>query len=151
VTPTRERRKNLRYLALLGVLAEASAAPPDASCVATKLSPTEARQLVMMAPEVLAIRQAGGTVDPLEWHPPDDHAHADIFYYSLLQRPKLETLPLQNGVVGHFAVNLYSARVVNFDNDAEVSDDSLAKMQAELRAKHCISAQLVEENAEISP
>ena len=64
---------------------------------------------------------------------------------------KLETLPLQSGLVGHFAVNLYSARVVNFDNDAEVSGDSLAKMQAELRAKHCISAQLVEENAEISP
>lgn len=106
----------------------------------------------MQAPEVLALMASGGKVDALEWHPEGAYGRGDaFFYYFALQRPKLETLPLQSGLVGHFAVNVYSARVVRLESGTEVDSAALLKLQAELRSKHCIGPQLVQENAEISP
>lgn len=106
----------------------------------------------MLVPDVLAIEGSGGKVNALDWRPAAAYGRGDaFFYYFALQRPKLETLPLQSGLVGHFAVNVYSARVVSLDTDSEVDNTALVRLQTQLRSKHCISAQLVQENAEISP
>ncbi len=137
-------------MAWLSVAASATAA--DEPCVSSKLTRAEAEQLVMQAPDVLAIEGSGGKVNALDWRPTAAYGRGDaFFYYFALQRPKLETLPLQSGLVGHFAVNVYSARVVSLDSSAEVNNTALVKLQTQLRSKHCISAQLVQENAEISP
>ena len=144
------RPSHLAALAWLSVAASASAA--DAPCVSSKLTRAEAEQLVLQVPEVLAIQGSGGKVEALEWQPAGAYGRSSpFFYYFALQRPKLETLPLQSGLVGHFAVNVYSARVVGLDNGGEVDNAALVKLQTQLRSKHCISAQLVQENAEISP
>jgi hypothetical protein len=151
VTPGgRLRPWQLAALAWLSVAAGASAA--DAPCVSSKLTRVEAEQLVMQVPEVLAIEGSGGKVDALEWNPAGAYGGSNsFFYYFALQRPKLETLPLQSGLVGHFAVNVYSARVVRLDTNTEADNAALLKLQTQLRSKHCISAQLVQENAEIAP
>jgi hypothetical protein len=144
------RPLQLTVLAWLVVAASATAA--DGACVSSKLTRAEAEQLVMQAPEVLAIQGSGGKVNALEWHPDSPYGHSDaFFYYFVLQRPKLETLPLQSGLVGHFAVNVYSARVVSLDTSTEVTNAALLKVQSQLRSKHCISEQLVQENAQIAP
>jgi hypothetical protein len=130
----------------------AGATAADQPCVSSKLTRAEAEQLVMQVPDVLAIEGAGGKVNALDWHPAGAFGRGDdFFYYFALQRPKLETLPLQSGLVGHFAVNVYSARVVSLDTSTEVDNAALVKLQTQLRSKHCISPQLVQENAEISP
>jgi len=144
-------RDALALLSVSVLLAAAPATRSAGSCVSSKLSRAEAQQLVLRAPDVLAIQQAGGKVDALEWRGSAAAARPDLFYYFELQRPKLETLPLQSGLVGHFAVNRYSARVLNLDTGAAVAGAELAKLQAQLRSKHCISEQLVQENEEIEP
>ena len=144
------RRRPLTLLAWLSIAASASAA--DTACVSSKLTRAEAEQLVMQVAEVLAVEGSGGKVNALEWHPAAPYGRGDaFFYYFALQRPKLETLPLQSGLVGHFAVNVYSARVVSLETNSEANNSALVKLQTQLRSKHCISAQLVQENAEISP
>ncbi len=136
-------------VALLARVSNAGCA--DAPCIATKLSRADAGQLVMKVPEVVALLQAGGKVDALEWHPQTSYAHPAIFYYFVVQKSKLETLPLENGVIGYFAVNVYSARVVNFTTAAEVSGAALQQLQTQLRSTHCIGAQLVQENEDVAP
>ncbi len=140
----------LAALAWLSVAASASAA--EAPCISSKLTRAEAEQLVLQVPAVLAIQGSGGKVEAQDWQPAGAYGRSStFFYYFALQRPKLETLPLQSGLVGHFAVNVYSGRVVSLDGGGEVDNAALVKLQSQLRAKHCISAQLVQENAEISP
>ena len=144
------RRSQL--MVLVWLVGATSATAADIACVSSKLSRPEAEQLVMQVPAVLAIEGSGGKVNALEWRPPAPYGRSQaFFYYFALQRPKLETLPLQSGLVGRFSVNAYSARVVSLDTNTEVGSAAVAKMQAQLREKHCISAQLVQENAEISP
>jgi hypothetical protein len=145
----RLRGAYLSALVWLGIVASATAAEP---CVSSKLTRAEAEQLVLQVPEVLAIEGSGGKVTALDWRPAAESGRADaFFYYFALQRPKLETLPLQSGLVGRFAVNVYSARVVRLDSNSEVTNAALVKLQTQLRSKHCIGAPLVQENAEISP
>jgi hypothetical protein len=157
VTPGTRARTALRFSGPLALVAVALLARvsnggcADAPCIATKLSRAEASQLVMKVPEVVALLQAGGKVDALEWHPQTTYAHPGMFYYFVAQKSKLETLPLESAVIGYFAVNLYSARVVNFSTAAEVSGAALQLLQTRLRDTHCISAQLVRENEDIAP
>jgi hypothetical protein len=148
------RLRPSQWTALAWLSVAVSATATDAPCVSSKLTRVEAQQLVMQVPEVLAIEGGGGKVEALEWNPAGAYGGSNsFFYYFALQRPKLETLPLQSGLVGHFAVNVYSARVVRLDTNTstEADNPALLKLQTQLRSKHCISAQLVQENAEISP
>lgn len=131
---------------LLGFIESASAGGP--SCVATPLSRKEAERLVLSVPDALVAKKMGGKLSAMEYKPPQSN---DVFYYfTLLSTVSTPTTPLNNGMLGYFSVNKLTGRVVNVADEDTVSKE-LEKLQAKLRAKHCIGQDLLLKNQTVEP
>ena len=110
-------------------------------CSATVLSPKEAQELVMAIPLAEIAKNAGGKVLTTDWDPGPSY-RKDIFYFYFVGTTGKgrQTTLLDNGVIGYFAVNRITGRVVEglppkFET---IEGKVLAEMQARIRAKHCI-------------
>ena len=139
--------KHLLCAALLFVAIE----PParcESPCVATPLSRKEAERLVLSIPDALAAKKMGGKLSAMESQPP--HSNDSFYYFTLLSTISAPTTPLNNGMLGYFSVNKVTGRVVNVADEDTVGKE-LEKLQAKLRAKHCIGRGLVLKNQAIEP
>lgn len=133
--------------ALLLFAASIPMAQGDTHCPATPISIAEARQLATSVPEAISIKRAGGAVTVISYMPP---RHKDAFYYLVLMTTRTKQTLLNNGIIGYFSVNKVTGLVVNVA-DEDVVGEQLEKLQAELRAKRCISRALVVANQGVEP
>ena len=103
---------------------------------------------MMSIPDALTAKEIGGKISAIEWKSPHQ---SDLFYYfMLLSIASTPTTPLDNGMLGYFSVNKATGRVVNVA-DEETIGKELEKLQAKLRAQHCIGHDLVLKNQIVQP
>jgi hypothetical protein len=131
---------------VLGFIGPALAA--ESSCVATPLSRKEAERLVLSVPDALVAKKLGGKLSAMAYKPP--HSNDVFYYFTLLSTVSTPTTPLNNGMLGYFSVNKISGRVVNVA-DEDAAGKELEKLQAKLRAKHCIGQDVVLKNQDVAP
>ena len=126
--------KYLLCAALLFVAIEPSARCEPA-CAATPLTQQEAERLVMAVPEAVTAEKIGGKLSVVTWKPA--HPNTSFYYFMLLSTVSTPTTPLDNGMLGYFSINKETGRVVNDAGEVTVGKE-LERLQAKLRAKHCI-------------
>jgi hypothetical protein len=143
--------KSVTYLLVLLVGLQQSTAHCQSTCRATVLSRAEARKLVGSVHDAIVAQRQGGAVEADAWDPGSSYRR-DIFEYFVLQVPAdTAKTALDNGIIGYFAVNIRSGRVVNTVLGEEEGGDDLKKLQVSLRLKHCISADVVNQNEPLAP
>ena len=123
-------------------------AAASAPCSPTPLSQSEARDLVLAIPAAITARAAGGDVQARPSGP-----ESKLFYtFMLLTNGKEPATLLDNGLLGYFAVNRRTGRVVEATAGEEtMRGETLEGLQKRLRSRHCISAALVRKYEAVSP
>jgi hypothetical protein len=120
-----------------------------AACSASQLSQVDAVDLVFSIPEVLQAKEMGGRVTPVVLHP--GNGEDTFFYFMLVSTVNTPAVALDNGLLGYFAVNKVSGRVIRTVDEVEVISDALKQKQIEVRHKHCVTQKVVEQNNSIDP
>jgi hypothetical protein len=142
-------RKPPLWAALLLSVICATTARSGNSCVPTHLSQKEAQRLVLTIPDAVAARKLGSKLSAVNYDPGPTYSHEQFYYFMLLSSMTKATL-LDNGIIGYFSVNKATGRILDVA-DEEVLDETLAKLQAALWVKHCVSQDLILKNQTIAP
>jgi hypothetical protein len=121
------------------------------SCVPTPLSPNEAKVLLKNIPEALSAKHIGGKLSVIDWSPGSSYRTESFYLYELLSTKSTETTPLDNGVLGYFGVNKRTGQVVELNSDKpSVEGAELKRLQVRFRKEHCIGADLVAKEANLT-
>jgi hypothetical protein len=125
-----------------------SSSVASASCSPTPLSQAEGHDLVMGIPAAIAARASGGHVSAVPSGP-----KRRLFYtFMLLTDGKQPPTLLDNGLLGYFAVNRITGRVVEATAGEEtMRGETLDRLQSRLRSEHCINDALVKKYEAVSP
>ena len=115
-----------------------------ASCSATELTHAEATELLTWIPGAVKARNLGGELNPLNWHPGPPYPEDAFYFFQLFATKNPPGVPLDNGMLGFFAVNKFTGQVVNANDGDEVIGDRLNQEQERLRREHCIGKGLVD-------
>lgn len=122
------------------------AACAQPSCKPTLLSHEEAEKLVLLVPEALPAKKLGGKLST-----EDEGKDATEFYYFMLTSTvSSPTTPMGNGMLGHFSVSKRTGRVLNIADEDVVSKE-MEELQRKLRAKHCISSEMITKEQDVGP
>ena len=136
-------------LALLTCL-PASCAGLEKACTPSDISRTEAEKVLGSIPAALEAKHSGGTLSFVRWDPGSDFRSGRFYFFQLLSSTTSET-PLDNGMIGYFGVNKKTGEVVELNSaKPHVDGTELQRLQKALRAKHCVTEQLVRANADLS-
>src|SRR4051812_39415206 len=100
---------------LLGLAGVCNAAPVGArSCHATSLSNFDSKKLLEFLPAALVSRQYGGKLSVVRWSAHQRY-HKDYFSFFMVLTTATKLTSLENGVIGYFAVNKWTADVLELD------------------------------------
>ena len=102
----------------------------------------------MSVPDAVTSKKLGGKLSALTYTPP--HQSDSFYYFQLFSTVSTPTTPLDNGMLGYFSVDKETGRVVNVA-DEDTHGKELEKLQAKLRAKHCIGPELIKEEQAVEP
>ena len=127
------QRKCAALLLLITGADLALAAQP--ACTPTPLSQQEAEQLAVLTSTALAAKSMGGKLTAIYFQPPDSDDTYNFMVRSTISPPGA---PIDNGLVGYYAVSKATGRVLNVALREEKGEELLA-LQKELRSKHCVS------------
>jgi len=130
---------------LLAFVSTGRCEPP---CTATTISRIEAERLVMSVADAVTARKIGGQLSVVEWKP--EHASDVFYYFMLLSTVSAPSTPLDNGMLGYFSVNKITGRVVDVAGGDAVGVE-LERLQATLRAKHCIDEKMIATGKNVEP
>src|SRR5471032_73275 len=137
MTQTNQNRYSLYLLPISLISAAMQYSPALAGCTATPISQLEAQHLVTLIPQAVTAAQLGGKVEAMQWNPA--YGKDLFFYFMLLSTVSPPNTPLDNGMLGYYAVNKLSGRVVEAVVGTEtMRGQELESLQANVRAKHCI-------------
>jgi len=119
-------------------------------CTATPISQLEAQHLVTLIPQAVIAAGLGGKVEAKQYDPSDGKDM--FFYFMLLSSVSPPNTPLDNGMLGYYAVNKLSGQVIEAVVGAEtMRGQELERFQAKVRAKHCIGQTLVSKSEKLAP
>lgn len=113
--------------------------PAQSACVPTTLSQKEAEQLVLLANSALAAKKMGGKLFAMFYETSDSGVSYNFMVTSTISPPGA---PIDNGLVGYYAVSKVTGRVLNVALREEKGRELVA-LQQQLRNKHCVSAEIV--------
>lgn len=123
----------------------------QAQCSATRLSTKEAEGLLRVIPEALEAEHLGGRVPVVMWSPGVSYRTDEFYFYQLVSTKSLATTPLDNGMIGYFGVSKITGQVVELNSDQRsVEGTELSRAQRTIRAKHCVSRDLVAQHQDVS-
>ena len=146
----RRARSILQTLAICFAIVIPHVAQCQSVCSATRLSRTEARKLMNFLPQAEDAKQIGGEISVIDWNPGTDYRTSIFYFFQVLSTKSTPTTPLGNGMIGYFGANKDTGQVVELNsNQPSVEGIALSKEQEKLRAKHCVSRQLVLKTSDI--
>jgi len=100
--------------------------------------------LLGVIPQGLAAKHVGGKLSIVVWSPGANYRLDEFYFYEVLSTKSTTTNSLGNGVIGYFGVNKTTGQVVELNStEPSVKGAELEKMQSRLRAKRCVSPDLV--------
>ena len=135
----------LKYGISIALSWAACAGSSAAPCAPTLLSEAEAKQLVMLVPVAQSISQSGGTLIAEPCCKP-----SEPFYTFMVTTDLVKATLLENGLVGYFSVNKITGQVFDVA-DVESVGPQLRVLQQRLRAKHCVSEAVLDQNKDKTP
>lgn len=146
----------LRLILLLALVIPLIVVPnaqSKTSCTATPFSREEAKYLLTFIPQAVIARRAGSKIEAVNWNPGPSYRKDLFFFYLLLASGSgMHTTMLDNGVIGYFAVNKVTGRVVGGPSgDQTIEGEALMRVQTKLRTEHCINQNLVDKYEATSP
>jgi hypothetical protein len=106
-------------------------AHPD--CTATPLLESDAAQLLMASATVLDAKKRGENPKAFSYAKPGGSPR---FFFFVIYTGK----GADNGFLGYFAVDKYTARVVNDITGNDVVNKGLITKQAQLQSRHCMKS-----------
>ncbi|MEO6216705.1 MAG: hypothetical protein ABIO86_11790 [Sphingomonas sp.] len=123
---------------MIGSLATSTAA---AKCKPTPITKGEAVNELKLMGYSLEVRQSGKSVSTVDWRPLSGYRVKSFFLF-LVMAPKDQT-PMENGIVGYYGVNKWTADVLEQNEDGTFETSGpLRRYQNFLRKKHCLSTLL---------
>jgi hypothetical protein len=132
-------------LQLAAVLTASSAMP----CTPSKLSPKDAAQLLRRTPQLEAARKVGGKPHVMSYVP--TNRNDDFFYFVVYGSGPQARASADGGLIGYFAVQKDTARVFDDVLSEEVTGEEIEVAQHAIRAKLCITSDVLESRRDERP
>lgn len=125
------RRGIVAFIAIFGISDGA-----EATCPARPLNQSEAMEALSYLPQSVAASRSGSRLELFPWQP-GPSVRRDIFWLFLVtQYPGGGTL--DNGVLGYFGVNRWTAEVLDL-NSHRVEGPNLQAYQRRVTRSHCLN------------
>jgi hypothetical protein len=146
-TPVLRWRHLILALGLAAAAVHAGVEGPT-NCKATPISADEAEKLVRATPELVDASNEGRTPNFQLYSLPSD----SFYHFEVRSTPPAGQEPdADGGLLGYFAVQKATGRVVDTVLGEDVAGPGLDVLQRTLRRKHCIGADLVKKLADKWP
>lgn len=134
--------------ALVALMLSACSIAIAEPCKPYQMSETEASDLLLSLDVIAEARERGGTPGPISYIPGNNsHPRTDRFYFFVIYAGG----GADNGLLGYYAVDKVTGRVIDDVLLQDVTGKSLVEAQERLRTKHCVTAKMVDGAEAIDP